>query len=364
MFGQAIAWCCVLVGAAACAGESTAPNGTAGIGGSGGSGVSVGCCRCPQAHLAASPVLSPGAWRSRREQRPSMDAGPPPAMAGSGSPQLPDAQVPIQSASVPNAGPVLPPITDPGAPGPFTVRRIETIEGLATHGLIIPEELGRGGVKHPILVWINGASAGFSSYRNMLDNVAAQGFFIISDKQSGFESEPEVDGAASRDRLGREPGRDRGQPLLRSDRSDAHRDRRPLARLGLLLRQREDMRIKTSIHMAGGVTGNPEGVDASWLQDLHAPAAFLCGDRDTNGLPRVRNDFAAIPAGVPVFFGVLAGAGHTDEFNQPNGGRWGRIVVAWLRWRLADDETFERSFVGADCEFCKGDWTAMKQAID
>ena len=114
--------------------------------------------------------------------------------------------------------------------------------------------------------------------------------------------------------------------------------------------------------MAGGITGNPEGVDASWLQDLHAPAAFLCGDRDTNGLARVRNDFAAIPAGVPVFFGLLAGVGHTDEFSQPNGGRWGRIVVAWLRWQLADDATFEPSFTGADCEFCKGDWTAMKQA--
>ena len=194
MFGRAIAWCCVVVGTVACAGESTAPSGTAGIGGGGGSGASAGLL--PVSAGASGSVTAPvaGSMAQPTEQRPSMDAGVPPAVAGSGSPQLSDAHVPIQDASqpVPNTGPVLPPITDPGATGPFTVRRIETIEGLATHGLIIPVELGRGGVKHPILVWINGASAGFSSYRTMLDNVAAQGFFIISDKQSGFDSATEV----------------------------------------------------------------------------------------------------------------------------------------------------------------------------
>lgn len=125
-----------------------------------------------------------------------------------------------------------------------------------------------------------------------------------------------------------------------------------------------DPRIKTSIHMAGGLIGNPEGVDESWIDGLHAPTAFLCGDRDTNGLPRVRNDFAAAPASVPVFFGILAGVSHTDEFSEPNGGRWGRVVHAWLRWQLADDDSFARYFVGPDCEFCTGDFTAMKRAID
>jgi hypothetical protein len=67
---------------------------------------------------------------------------------------------------------------------------------------------------------------------------------------------------------------------------------------------------------------------------------------------------------VPLFFGILAGVGHTDEFTKPNGGRWGQILVAWLRWQLADDASFAKSFQGADCEFCKGDWTAMKHAID
>ena len=126
----------------------------------------------------------------------------------------------------------------------------------------------------------------------------------------------------------------------------------------------KDARVKTSIHMAGGLVGNPEGLDDTWIDGLHAPAAFLCGDRDTNGLGRVRSDFEAIPAGVPVFFGLLAGVGHTDEFSQPNGGRWGKVVIAWLRWKLADDTRYAASFMGPNCTFCTGDWTAMKQAID
>jgi len=125
-----------------------------------------------------------------------------------------------------------------------------------------------------------------------------------------------------------------------------------------------DTRIKTSIHMAGGVTGNPQGVDESWLQDLHVPAMFLVGDRDSNGLQRVKDDYSQAPTNIPVFFGLLAGVGHTDEFTEPNGGRWGRILISWLRWQLADDPGFAKTFEGASCEFCAGDWTAQKHSID
>ncbi len=297
-----------------------------------------------------------------------MGAGHMPGTAGTASP-LPDAQVAMPdggSQPVPDAstGPMLPPVVDPGAKGPFTVQRIETIQGLDTHGLIIPVELGRDAVRHPILVWINGASAGFSSYRNMLDNVASHGFFIVSDKQSSFSAEPEVTAQKAAMDWVVNQAETAGSPYY--GKLDPTRIAIGGHSMGSVssFGNVKDPRVKTSLHMAGGLVGNPEGLEATWLQDLHAPAAFLCGDRDTNGLGRVRNDFEAIPAGVPVFFGLLAGVGHTDEFSQPNGGRWGRVVIAWLRWQLADDATYQTSFEGASCAFCSGDWTAMKQAID
>jgi hypothetical protein len=269
-------------------------------------------------------------------------------------------------ASAPTAGAAsaLPPITDAGAKGPFEIAVQESLEGLDTHILIAPKDLGRDGIKHPIVVWINGAGTGSTGYRNMLDNVAAHGFFLLDDKQSTFEVPPEVE--AQRVAIGWaiEQADKQGGPyfgkLDTSRIAIAGHSLGSVSTFGNL----SDMRIKTSIHMAGGVTGNPQGVDETWLQDLHVPAMFLVGDRDSNGLQRVKDDYAQAPTTFPVFFGLLAGVSHTDEFTQPNGGRWGRILISWLRWQLADDPSFAKAFEGASCEFCTGDWTAQKHAID
>jgi len=268
------------------------------------------------------------------------------------------------ATDVPAPGSSLPPLTDPGAKGPFEIQVEQTLEGLSTHILIAPKELGRDGIQHPILVWINGAGTSSTSYRAMLDNVAAHGFFLLDDKQSTFEVEPEVVAQRAAIDWAIAQANKVGGPYY------GKLDTTRIAIAGQSLGSVStfgnvgDARIKTSIHIAGGLLGNPQGVDESWMKSLHAPAAFLCGDRDTNGLPRVKRDFAGAPPTVPVFFGLLAGVGHTDEFNEPNGGRWGRFMIAWLRWQLADDASFAKYFTGADCEFCKGDWMAMKRAID
>ena len=258
----------------------------------------------------------------------------------------------------------LPSISDAGAKGPFEIDVQENLDGLSTHILIAPKDLGRDGIKHPIVVWINGAGTGSSGYRNMLDNVAAHGFFLLDDKQSTFEVPPEVEAQRAAIGWAIEQADKQGGPyfgkLDTSRIAIAGHSLGSVSTFGNL----GDTRIKTSIHMAGGVTGNPQGVDESWLQDLHVPAMFLVGDRDSNGLQRVKDDYANAPTTIPVFFGLLAGVSHTDEFTQPNGGRWGRILISWLRWQLADDPSFAKAFEGASCEFCMGDWTAQKHSID
>jgi Chlorophyllase enzyme len=284
---------------------------------------------------------------------------------GMGMPVAGSAGAPADAGTAPpQGGSMLPMISDPGAKGPFEIQVQESLEGLSTHIAIAPRELGRDGIKHPILVWSNGAGANSSSYRAMLDNVAAHGFFLLDDKSSSFESQPEVDSQRAAITWAIAQAEKQGGPYF--GKLDTTRIAIAGHSLGSVstFGNVKDTRIKTSIHMAGGITGNPEGVDDAWLKDLHVPTAFLCGDRDTNGLTRVKNDFAGAPPAVPLFFGLLAGVGHTDEFSKANGGRWGRVVIAWLRWQLAGDESFARSFVGQDCEFCKGDWTAMKHAIE
>jgi hypothetical protein len=258
----------------------------------------------------------------------------------------------------------LPAITDPGANGPFETEIIQTVDGLSTHVLIAPKELGRDGIKHPVVVWINGASLSYSSYRQLLVHVAAHGFFVIADKQSSFDSAPEVEAQHTAIEWAVKQAELQGGPY--AGKIDPTRLAIAGHSLGSVstFGNVSDPRVTTSIHMAGGITGNPEGIDESWLQNMRAPAAFLAGSADSNGLPRCKDDFAAAPAAVPLFLGILAGVGHLDEFGNANGGRWGRFLVAWLRWQLAGDSNFEKSFVGADCEFCKGDWTAMKHVIN
>jgi hypothetical protein len=290
------------------------------------------------------------------------------ANSGGGDPNTggtsgPDDASVLDGSDEPSDTPILPPLDDPGDTGPFAIQVVESLEGLSTHILIAPEELGQGGIEHPVLVWINGAGASSSSYRNMHDNLAAQGFVIVDDKQSTFEAIPEIDSQrAAIDWV----------IAQTEDASSAYFGKLDAARIAIgghslgsvaSFGNVADARIVTSVHIAGGVTGNPGGVDNALITALQKPTLFLCGSADANGLGRVEDDFAAAPAEVPLFFAVLDGVGHTDEFNADNGGRWGRIVSAWLRWQLADEASSAVLFMGDSCELCIGDWVAMKRGL-
>jgi pimeloyl-ACP methyl ester carboxylesterase len=286
-----------------------------------------------------------------------VDPGDPTAGASGDAGTMNDAAEPSPG------GPRLPPVGDPGDDGPFEIQVVESLTGLATHILIAPSELGQDGIKHPVLVWINGAGANSSSYRNMHDNLAAHGFVIVDDKQSTFEAIPEIDSqraaidwviAQTQDTASPYHGKFDDTRIAIGGHSLGS-----VASFGNVA----DPRITTSVHMAGGVTGNPGGVDNALIETLRVPTMFLCGSADSNGLGRVRNDFAAAPPVVPLIMAILDGVTHTGEFSEPNGGRWGRIVTAWLRWRLADDERAGALFAGDQCEFCTGDWSTMKRGL-
>lgn len=282
------------------------------------------------------------------------------------SPQQQDDPEGSTAVAEPTTALGLPEVADPGADGPFEIEEVTELEGLPSHVLIAPVDLGRDGIKHPILVWTNGA--GLSSvlgYRAMLENVAAHGFFILDDKQSTFEAIPEIDTQRAAIDWAVAQAQDERSPYY--GKLDATHIALGGHSLGSVASfgNVADSRLTTSVHIAGGVTDNPGNVDNSLIEELRAPTLFLCGSAD-RGITRVENDYAKAPAEAPVFFGILEGADHffDGEFDKPNGGRWGRIFTAWLRWHLAADPVAEAMFTGDDCEFCTGDWTARKQNLD
>jgi dienelactone hydrolase len=125
-----------------------------------------------------------------------------------------------------------------------------------------------------------------------------------------------------------------------------------------------DPRLTTTIHWSGGLTGNPTGTDEGALAKLHAPAAFLCGGADAQAGPACANDFRDAPKTLPVFYGTLANVSHIGVFGDPNGGEYGRVGVAWMRWKLAGDESFRTWFAGASCTACMRPWTGMSRGLE
>jgi hypothetical protein len=62
-----------------------------------------------------------------------------------------------------------------------------------------------------------------------------------------------------------------------------------------------------------------------------------------------------MPPRIPVFYGVLPSVGHGGTYNQDNGGPFGVVAVAWLKWQLQGDKsaTGRGYFVGDNCTICK-----------
>lgn len=261
------------------------------------------------------------------------------------------------------SGPALPPVQDPGMPGPFTVDVVATAPGLSTHMLYVPKELGRDGIRHPIIVWTNGNGASSSYYDPFLRHFASHGFFLVVDKRSTSMRETEykeqrdgIDWAAQQAAAadGAYAGKLDGQRIALMGHS--------MGSLSSFVNG-SDPRLRTTIHWSGGLVGNPTGTDEGALRKLHAPAAFLCGGADTQAGPACANDFREAPATLPVFYGTLAGVSHLGVFGDRNGGEYGRVGVAWMRWKLAGDESFREWFAGPSCKACMRPWTGMSRNL-
>jgi dienelactone hydrolase len=269
---------------------------------------------------------------------------------------LEEVQAPVMQAT-------LPAVADPAQRGPFAIDVVATAPGLTSHGLFVPKDLGRDGIKHPIVVWTNGNGGSISFYRAFLEHLASHGFFVVADKAS----------TSDHPRENKEQVRGIDWAVAQANGSGPYAgkiDETKIAIMGHSLgslasfANAGDPRIATSVHWSGGLTGNPAGADESALKLLHRPAAFFCGGTDTMAGPACAKDFEQAPKSVPVFYGKLAGVGHLGVFGNRNGGEYGRVGVAWLRLQLVGDETFRPWFTGTACKVCTRPWTGLSRNLE
>ena len=129
-----------------------------------------------------------------------------------------------------------------------------------------------------------------------------------------------------------------------------------------------DPRLTTTVHISGG------NMEADRVNNLHAPAAFICGIPDPNcsdilstdcDIAAANCDIDFMNAAVPVFYGITKGAAHmtpTDIGDATIRAHQFGAMVGWLRWQLASDANAKNMFVGAACTLCKdAAWSSIKQ---
>jgi hypothetical protein len=111
-----------------------------------------------------------------------------------------------------------------------------------------------------------------------------------------------------------------------------------------------------------GAMGGAMAVGKDILQKLHSPVIYINGGEKDIAYANGVDDFQKIDK-VPVAIANLD-VGHGGTYNQPNGGEFGKVAVAWLQWTLKKDETAGKMFSGESCGLCKDNkWKFEKKKM-
>jgi dienelactone hydrolase len=289
--------------------------------------------------------------------------------------------------------------------GPYPVI-IEGDPGIPGHTIYRPEKLSEFNEKNPlpIFAWGNGACMNTNTmYAPFLAEIASHGFLVVA---IGPYSE---EGFAARGGRGGGMGGTKSAQLLEAvDWATAENKRKDSKYYRKLdpskfavaghscggmqaLEVGADPRVSTVLSMdsglfAGGApkiaakVGAPktaapkEGaapkmrmelptIGKDHLQKLHSPALYIDGGKSDMAYPNGEDDYARIDK-IPIAIAHFDDVGHGGTYSQPNGGEFGKVAVAWLKWQLKGDETAKKMFAGSDCGLCKDtQWDYKKKNI-
>jgi hypothetical protein len=83
--------------------------------------------------------------------------------------------------------------------------------------------------------------------------------------------------------------------------------------------------------------------------------------------PNGLRDFETMPPAIPVFHAVRPELGHFGTYSSDNGGWFGEVAVAWIKWQLLGDESSvtKGMFVGDRCTLCMNpEWRVQRRALN
>ncbi len=281
--------------------------------------------------------------------------------------------------------------------GPFPAV-MEQDAGLPTHTVYHPQDLAALKVqKLPIIAWgEGGCSNNGAFYKNFLSEISSYGFLVIA---TGPPQAPQPRPAANAGAPA--AGRGRGNAggggpatkasqlidainwaLAENGRKDSHfynrLDTTKIAVMGhscggiQALAVGDDGRIKLVVNWSGGLFETPpagagaamEKVPKEQLDKLHTPVFYISGDSMDIAFANSNDDFKRITR-VPALRAWKDGIGHGGTYTQPNGGEFGKVAVALLKWQFQGDQEAGKMFQGANCSLCQdAKWHVEKKGIN
>ncbi len=276
---------------------------------------------------------------------------------------------------------------------------MEMDAGLPDHTIYRPENLSASNITLPVVIWGNGGcgNAG-NAFRNFLTDISSYGYLVIAlgpISERDFNAPPPAAPQAARAQPGapqaaprpaQQPGPPAGPRALppaathpsqmldamkwaaaENARADSKYFKRlnpaKIAVMGQscggvqAIEVAADSRITTAMIWNSGLTPEPTGMGGGKtlskkdLELIHVPMAYISGDDTDVAFRNADADFDYLKT-LPVFRAWERGVGHGGTYNQPNGGEFAGIGVAWLNWQLKGDQRAAMMFRGADCGLC------------
>jgi hypothetical protein len=106
--------------------------------------------------------------------------------------------------------------------------------------------------------------------------------------------------------------------------------------------------------------------DENILAGIHSSVIIITGGDSDIAHDNGQKDFEVMPERVPIFYGVYPSVGHGGTYNQDNGGPFGKVAVAWLKWQLQGDTSAKGKgyFVGDKCAlYSDSNWQVQSRSL-
>ncbi|MEP6960629.1 MAG: alpha/beta hydrolase [Acidobacteriota bacterium] len=281
---------------------------------------------------------------------------------------------------------------------------IEHDQGLATHTIYRPANLT--GAKYPLLVWGEGGCAKNGlTFPKYLSEIASYGFVIVADgppvENAGGPGGPGgAKGAppdAAKGKAGPPPGaaatKGKAGPLAGA--GNMLDGSALIAAINWMEKETKDsksrfyqkvdtgrvaaMGMSCGGLMSYGASADPRiatvGIwnsgmfdpkDQKVIDGIHSSVIIITGGDSDIAHDNGKKDFEVMPARVPIFYGVFPSVGHGGTYNLDNGGPFGQVAVAWLKWQLQSDNSAKGKgyFVGDKCTLCTdSNWQVQSRSL-